>query len=114
MDSNRKKQLMQEYKNRKPEMGIISFRCNATNESFLEISKDTKASMNSIRGKLASNWHPNKKLQALWDQYGEDGFTLSVLQLLKYEDPLVDHTEDLKKLREECLAKDDQATKMWR
>ena len=54
-DMQRKKQLLGEYKNRKPEMGIISFRCAATEETFLYISKDTKADINSNRFKLSAN-----------------------------------------------------------
>lgn len=39
MDMKRKKQLLEEYKNRRPEMGVISYRCIATNESFLNFLK---------------------------------------------------------------------------
>ena len=34
MDMNRKKQLMEDYKNRHPEMGIIAFKCGETDEIF--------------------------------------------------------------------------------
>lgn len=103
MDMQRKKQLLEEYKNRKPEMGIISLHSAATGETFLGISKDTRADFNSNRFKLAANWHPNKRLQELWNQYGENNFELSVIQVLKYEDPRADHTEELKKLLIRCL-----------
>lgn len=46
MDTKRKKELLQQWKNRRPEMGVISFRCKKTGESFLGISKDTKADFN--------------------------------------------------------------------
>lgn len=59
MDMKRKKQLLEEYKNRRPEMGVISYRCLATNESF-------------------------------------------------------DHTAELEALREQCLAQDKQARRIWR
>ena len=45
MDTKRKKELLQQWKNRHPEMGVISFRCKKTGESFLGISKDTKADL---------------------------------------------------------------------
>ena len=114
MDIERKKQLLEEYKNRKPEMGVISFRCIATEEAFLGISKDTRADFNGTRFKLLANSHPNKQLQNLWNQYGESGFELSVLKVLKYDDPQVDHTEKLEELREQCLTKDSQARRIWR
>lgn len=43
MDIKRKKQLLEKYANRKPEMDIIFFRSAAMGESFLGISKDTRA-----------------------------------------------------------------------
>ena len=114
MDTNRKKQLIEEYRNRKPEMGVISYHCKATEESFLGISKDTRADFNSISCKLAANYHPNKRLLELWNQYGEDGFVLSVVKILKYEDPLEDHTKDLEALREQCFLQDEKAMKIWK
>ena len=42
MDTKRKKELLEAYKNRHPEMGVISYRCKETGEVFLGISKDTK------------------------------------------------------------------------
>lgn len=85
MDKRRMKQLLEEYRNRQPEMGIISYCCIDTKESFLGISKDTKSSFNSINFKLNSKIHPNKRLQELWNLYGLDGFELKVLKVLKYE-----------------------------
>ncbi len=114
MDSNRRKELIEQYKNRLPEMGVISFRCKATGESFLGISNDTKADFNGNIFQLSSGLHANKHLQSLWDQYGQDGFECKVIQVLKYDDPQKDHTEDLEKLRQTCLARDPKAVKLWK
>lgn len=114
MDMQRKNQLLEEYRNRKPEMGVISFRCIRTGEAFLGISKDTKSDFNSNRCKLAANWHPNKRLQELWNQYGENSFELSVMQVLKYEDPKADHTAKLEKLLTLCLESNSNARRIWR
>lgn len=114
MDRERKRQLLEEYKNRKPEMGVISFCCVATGESFLTASRETKTDFNSTRCKLAANWHPNKRLQELWNQYGEEGFELSVIRVLKYEDPKADHARELEKLLAQCLEADDMARRIWR
>jgi hypothetical protein len=114
MDKAQRKAMVAEWRLRRPEMGVISIRCKATGESFLGISKDTKADFNSNRAKLASGNHPNKRLTALWAQYGKDGFEWSVLKTLDYEDPNADHTAELEKLREECLAADPKAAKIWK
>lgn len=60
MDINRKKELMEAYKNRRPEMGVVSVRCLATGESFLGASSDTRATMNGIRVKLNGGLYPNR------------------------------------------------------
>lgn len=114
MDMKRKRQLIEEYNNRKPEMGVLSFCCTETGETFLCLSKDTKASINSNRFKLSANGHPNKRMQALWNQYGEKSFEVSVMQVLKYENPNDDHTEELEKLLTQCLALNDTFRRVWK
>lgn len=114
MDKERRKQLMQEYRDRKPEMGVVSIRCNTTGDTYLGISTDTRESFNSIRGRFFLSGHPNKELQALWDRYGEDDFTFAVEQVLKYEDPKADHTRELNELYEKCLAADSSAKRIWK
>lgn len=114
MDKAQKKALTEEWKNRRPEMGVISLRCKETGETFLGPAKDTKAGFNSLRTKLSGGIHPNKRLMELWNQYGEAGFELSVAAVLEYEDPLEDHTEELETLRDLCLAENPQAVKIWK
>lgn len=114
MDSKRKKELILEYQNRKPEMGVVSYRCKETGEAFLGISEDTKATINSTNTKLSSGYHPNTRLFGLWKQYGMEGFDIEVIRVLKYEDPKEDHMKELEKLREECLAADEKAKRIWK
>ena len=114
MDMAQKKAMVAEWKLRRPEMGVISIRCKETGQSFLGISKDTKADLNSTRAKLASGCHPNRQLMDLWTRYGEEGFVCSVLRTLDYEDPAADHTAELEKLRDQCLAGDEKAVKLWK
>lgn len=114
MDTGKRKQLIEEYKNRHPEMGVISYRCKATGESFLGISRDTRADFNSTNAKLSMNYHPNRRLLELWNQYGQGGFELSVLKVLKYENAAENHTAKLEELREQCLEQDPMAMKIWK
>lgn len=114
MDTKRKKELLAAYKHRCPEMGVISYSCRETGEVFLGISKDTKSDFNSTNMKLTANLHPNRRLQELWNKYGSEGFELSVVKVLKYDDPNEDHTKKLESLREQCLAADPNAQKIWR
>lgn len=114
MNTERKKELLQAYRDRRPEMGVISVRCNPTGNVFLGISRDTRADYNSILAKLRMNGHPNKTLQALWNTHGEEAFTLSLLAELDYDDPHEDHTRKLEALRQDCLDRDPAAEKLWR
>ena len=114
MDIKRKKELLEIYKNRHHEMGVISYRCRETGEVFLGISKDTKSDFNSTNMKLAANWHPNKRLQELWNKYGSEGFELSVIKVLKSDDPHEDYTAKLESLRAQSLAADPNARRIWR
>ena len=90
-------------------MGIIAFSFPAAGETFLGPSTDTKADYNSNHFKLMGNLHPNKRMQELWHQYGDSGFAFSVISVLEYEDPKADHSKELEKMLEDCLAADPQA-----
>lgn len=114
MDPKRKKELLAAYKARRPEMGIISFRCKETGDVFLDISRDTRVSFNSTRMKLSANMHPNKQLQKLWNEYGPDSFELTVVEVLKYKDPSDDHTDKLEAMMDRHLAANPQAKRVWR
>lgn len=100
MDKSEKKRILWEYKNAKPEMGIISFRCVPTGECFLGSAKDTKAALNSNRFQLSADRHPNRELQSLWNRYGEGRFEASVAEVLPYDEKREnqDYTQDLQKL----------------
>lgn len=100
MDTKRKKELLLEFKNRKPEMGIISFCCVPTGDHFIMGSKDTKADLNSSRFQLQMGTNYNRALQALWNEHGSANFTVGVLEVLPYDEKEEDkdYTEDLKTL----------------
>lgn len=112
MEIQRKKELLQAYRNRRPEMGVISFRCSATDEVFFTAASDIPAKINRLRFQLSAGSCPNKQLQALWSKYGESAFVLQVERRLKYEDPLEDHTEELDTLYELCLLENPQGKRI--
>lgn len=114
MDTRRKRELLESYKSRRPEMGVISYHCKETGDVFLDTSRDTKASFNSTNFKLSGGSHPNKQLQMLWNQYGSEAFELSIVKVLKYKDPHEDHTAKLEELINQCLAENPQARRVWR
>lgn len=114
MKEKRKKELLEAYKNRIPQMGVISYYCKETGDTFLGISKDTRASFNSINMRLSANFHPNKYLLELWNKYGLEGFELSVIKILKQVNPEEDPIDELEKLRQDCFISNPNAKKIWK
>lgn len=95
-------------------MGVIAFRCDAADETFLTIATDIPAKFNRIRFQLSAGICPNKRLQDIWGQYGEAAFEFQVVKYLKYDDPKEDHTEDLETLCELCLLENPNARRFWK
>ena len=114
MDKQSRKDMIGQYKMRKPDKGIISFLCTETGEEFLGKANDIPSEFNGLKFKLSSGGHPNKRLQELWNTYGEEGFEITVACELEYEDPTLDYSEDLEILREELLAERPNATILWK
>lgn len=112
MDNERKKQPIQAWKNRKPEMGVFSLTCTATGDAFLGATLDAKRAFNGIRARLENDMHPNKALQALWNEHGEDSIVYEVVALLDYDDPGEDHAEDLQALLDLCLDENPEAQRL--
>lgn len=117
MDSARKRELKEEYATARPPMGVVSFRCKATGDAFLVASRNIAADINSVTFKLNSGYHPNRRLLALWQEHGEDGFEISIVQELEYreaDDGTFDYMDDLQELRDMCLETDPHAQKLWK
>lgn len=109
MDNDKKKQAIRDWKLRKMDYGVISFRCKSTGDVFLGATSDTKRGFNRHLFQLDAQAHPNKQLQALWDEYGAEAFETAVVAELDYDDPTEDQTEMLQFLLEECLQKEEGA-----
>lgn len=114
MKTDRRKELRDAYKNRRPDMGVVELRCLATGERFLGTTRDAAKELNSLRAKLDGGGHPNRQLQQLWNEHGEDGFAFAVVDTLEYDDPEEVTADDLDALRELLLADDPAARKIWK
>lgn len=105
MDKEQRKQAVREWKERHPAMGVFSITCVPTGATFAGTSKDTEREYNRHTFQLEGNMHPNKQLQALWNEYGEDAFEYNVIEELKYDDPQADLKRELVALLDDCLAR---------
>ena len=104
MDRARRKELLEQYKQMKPDMGVYMFKSINTNTVYLGCDKNIKATINGDRFKLNANSHRNKKLQKDWNENKEENFEIKVVQVLKYDkdESKTDYSEDLKILRDIC------------
>ena len=117
MDSQRKRELKEAYRTSRPPMGVLSFRCVPTGESFLLASRNIPGDTNGVTFKLNSDYHPNRHLLELWRRYGEENFQVEVLEELDYRDESddpADYKEELEQLRDLCLERDESASLLWK
>lgn len=113
MDKEKRKALIDEYKNREIEWFIVELKNKVTGISFLEVSKNPEATYNSLSLQLDTSNHPNKELLNMWKKYGKDSFIFSILEKMKTEDKAKDYTEETKKRREELLKENENYRKVW-
>jgi hypothetical protein len=99
--NSRRKELIEQYKQMKPEMGIFRIRSKITNKCFLETSQNLKGKINSTKFQLNAGAHPNRELQQEWKAHGEEQFHIEVLELLKYDkdEAKTDYSEELSILK---------------
>lgn len=111
MDKDRKKELMEQYKNTRSSMGIFIIRSKNSNKCYVQSTKDLRGVMNGTLMKLNAGIHTNRELQNTWRAMGPDNFTIEILEHLDYDadESKTDYTEDLELLQlmwEEKLKKE--------
>ena len=87
MDAAKRKEIAAAWKSRRPNMGVFAVTCTATGDVFLGAAVDADRAMNGVRARLDGGLHRCKQLQALWNEYGAEGFEYEVVELLEYDDP---------------------------
>ena len=106
MDKLKRKELLQQYKEMKPEMGVYMFKSIKTDTVYLGYDKNIKATINGnkFKFKLKLNSHKCKKLQQDWNENKEENFEIKIVEILPYDkdESKVDYREELKILREMC------------
>jgi len=98
--SERKKELKENYANRCPDMGIVSWSANG--QTWVMASKDIKADFNGMSFQLKLGSWPEKNLQNVYNQ-NKESFEFKIESKLEYEDPHDDHSEDLELLLMEYM-----------
>jgi hypothetical protein len=96
-----RRQIADEFKERKVPRGIFAVRCSATGDAWVGSSPNLDAARNSLWFQLRGGLHRNTALQGAWKQHGEQAFTLDVLeQLAEDTSPLLLNELYLRKKKE--------------
>lgn len=92
-----KKELKAQYLQMKKEMGVYSIKSLSEKKYYIEGTNDLKGTMNGTVFKLKFGGHSNKELQKCWNEQGEEGFAIEVLELLPHaeDESKTDYTEEL-------------------
>jgi hypothetical protein len=75
-----RRQIADEFKERKVPQGIFAVRCSANGETWVGSSPNLDAARNSLWFQLRGGLYRNASLQGAWKQYGEQAFKLEVLE----------------------------------
>ena len=86
--TDRKKELIREYKETPRPMGVFQIKNNVNGKLFLLKALNIPGIINRHQLELKRNMHRNPELQADWNRYGADAFSFDVLAQLKPEDYL--------------------------
>lgn len=94
---DRRKELKEQYKLMKPDMGIFIIRSNNNNKYYIEGTQDLKGTINGTKFRLNFGNFSNRELQKEWKDQGESAFKIMILENLEYDkdESKTDYSEDL-------------------
>ena len=91
-----RKALLREYKAARRPAGVYQVRNTVTGRIYAGITPDLPGMLNRQGFQLEMGSHPDKTLQADWNELGAGAFEIGVLEELEQpEDPGYDPAEDL-------------------
>jgi hypothetical protein len=101
MDKDRKKELLAQYKQMKPPMGVFIIRLKDGNKCHIQTATDLRAVMNGALARLSGGQHPIKELEKEWKEFGAEAFEMKILEELPYDkdEAKTDYTEELSLLQ---------------
>jgi hypothetical protein len=101
-----RKEIQREYKERVKPCGVFQVRNLANGKVLLGSSLNLEGPLNKHRFMLRINSHPNKELQADWNELGPDQFSFEILETIQIkDDPNFNLKDELTLLEEIWLEK---------
>ncbi len=95
--TNERKEAIRAYKERKTRRGIFSVRCEATGEVWVGSAPNLDTIQNRLWFFLRHGHHRNTRIQAAWDEHGEQSFQFATVEELDDDIPALVLNDTLKK-----------------
>ena len=94
---DRKKQLKEQYKQMRTDMGVFIVKKKNDNKYLLVGTQNLKGMMNRVKFQLENSSYPNIELQKEWNEAKPDDFEFIVLETLEYDkdESKTDYSEEV-------------------
>ena len=94
---DRKKQLKEQYKQMRTDMGVFTVKKKNNNKYLLIGTQNLKGMMNRVKFQLENGSYPNRELQKEWNEAKPDDFEFIVLETLEYDkdESKTDYSEEV-------------------
>ncbi|MEK8132040.1 GIY-YIG nuclease family protein [Paenibacillus filicis] len=104
MDKNKRKELLEEYKEIKTYMGVAQIKNNVNGKIYVDSYPNLKNKWLTLQMQLDQGRFANAELQKEWKEFGADKFTYEVLEQ-KEADKVTDMRWERKKILKPWLDK---------
>ena len=81
---DRRRELKEKYRQMKPAMGVFAIQSKLNQKYFLVGAVDLKGGINRALFQLKNGMFPNNELQRDWAKWGEDNFTVTIIDELPH------------------------------
>ncbi|MEQ7050188.1 GIY-YIG nuclease family protein [Paenibacillaceae sp. P-4] len=104
MDMNKRKELIEAYKQIKTYMGVVQIKNNTNGKIFIDSYPNLKNKWFTLQMQLDMGRFANAQLQKDWKEFGSNAFTYEILEQ-KETDKVTDIRWEVKQIIKPWLAK---------
>lgn len=106
MDTDKKRQLKEEYREKEVIGGVYCIKCSGNQRSWIKSTRDMEGSRNRYNFSMNIDSAPEPTMRSEWDKYGKESFSFEVLEEIKKGKDRTDKEfrDDVKALYEEVMA----------
>ena len=83
MDKTKRKELLEQYKNKKAIGGIYCIKCSGNDRTWIKAARDMEGQKNRYDFFFSTNTCPEPAMYPEWSKYGTGSFSFEILEELK-------------------------------